>query len=329
MAKLLGMGNALVDIMTRLDHDDYLLQFGLPKGSMILVDAVRSRKIYDETIHLQKTVRSGGSAANTIHGLANMRMETGFIGKIGTDEMGKVFHDDMVSAGINAHLSQSHMETGRAIALISPDTERTFATYLGAAVELSHHDLSQEFFTQYDFFHIEGYIVQNHALLEAALKLARENGMKISLDMASYNVVDQNRDFLEKMLRKYVDIVFANEDEARSLTGHEPLAAVEKLAELCEIAVVKIGKEGSLIRSGKDQVSIGIIDVNSIDTTGAGDLYASGFLYGMAQGFPLDKCGRIGAILAGKVIEVIGPKLNDTQWLAVKQMVNKVALSDF
>lgn len=324
MKKVLGMGNALVDIMTRLDHDDYLPQFGLPKGSMILVDANRSRKIYEETIHLQKTVRSGGSAANTIHGLANLGVETGFIGKIGTDDMGKVFFDDMVSAGINAHLSQSHIETGRAVALISPDTERTFATYLGAAVELNRNDLSHEIFSQYEFFHIEGYIVQNHALLEAALKLAREKGLKISMDMASYNVVDQNRDFLEEMLKKYVDIVFANEDEARSLTGHEPIAALEKLAELCEIAVVKIGKEGSLVRSGNLKVEIGIIDVNSIDTTGAGDLYASGFLYGMAQGFSLDKCGRIGAILAGKVIEVIGPKIDERRWSEVKRMIGDV-----
>jgi sugar/nucleoside kinase (ribokinase family) len=258
-----------------------------------------------------------------------MGVETGFIGKIGTDDMGKVFFDDMVSAGINAHLSQSHIETGRAVALISPDTERTFATYLGAAVELNRNDLSHEIFSQYEFFHIEGYIVQNHALLEAALKLAREKGLKISMDMASYNVVDQNRDFLEEMLKKYVDIVFANEDEARSLTGHEPPEAIRKLADLCEIAVVKVGKEGSLVRSGNLKVEIGIIDVNSIDTTGAGDLYASGFLYGMVNGYSLKKSGTIGSILAGKVIEMIGPKLDEAQWLAVKQMVNKVALSDF
>jgi len=323
MKKVLGLGNALVDIMTQLDHDEYLPQFGLPKGSMILVDASRSHKIYDATIHLQKTVRSGGSAANTIHGLANMGVETGFIGKIGTDEMGKVFHDDMVNAGINAHLSQSHINTGRAMALISPDTERTFATYLGAAVELNLHDLSSELFSQYDFFHIEGYIVQNHSLLETALKIAREKGMKISLDMASYNVVDQNRDFLEEMLKKYVDIVFANEDEARSLTGKEPEKALKDLSEMCEIAVVKVGKEGSLVRSGNLKVEIGIIDANSIDTTGAGDLYASGFLYGMVQGYNLEKCGRIGSILAGKVIEVIGPKLDEGGWKEVKRMIGR------
>jgi sugar/nucleoside kinase (ribokinase family) len=321
MKKVLGLGNALVDIMTQLDHDDYLPQFGLPKGSMTLVDAHRSHKIYDETIHLQKTVRSGGSAANTIHGLANLGVVTGFIGKIGTDEMGKVFHDDMVNAGINAHLSQSHISTGRAVALISPDTERTFATYLGAAIELNRHDLSSELFSQYDIFHIEGYIVQNHSLLEDALKLAQMMDLKISLDLASYNVVDQNRDFLEEMLKEYVDIVFANEDEARSLTGMEPEAALDRLARLCDIAVVKVGSKGSLVRNRNSKFEIGVIPVNCIDTTGAGDLYASGFLYGLAQGFDLMKCGKIGAILAGKVIEVIGPKIDADGWSEVKRMI--------
>lgn len=326
MKKVLGLGNALVDIMTQLDHDDYLPQFGLPKGSMTLVDAHRSHKIYDQTIHLQKTVRSGGSAANTIHGLANLGVVTGFIGKIGTDEMGKVFHDDMVNAGINAHLSQSHISTGRAIALISPDTERTFATYLGAAIELNRYDLSSELFSQYDIFHIEGYIVQNHALLEDSLKLAQMLDLKVSLDLASYNVVDQNRDFLQEMLQEYVDIVFANEDEARSLTGKEPAEALDQLARLCEIAVVKVGSEGSLVGSrqlavGRQRYHIGVIPVNSIDTTGAGDLYASGFLYGVANGFPMEKCGKIGAILAGKVIELIGPKIDEEGWREVKRMI--------
>lgn len=324
MKKVLGMGNALVDIMTRLDHDGYLDVFDLPKGSMILVDAKRSNKIYDETILLEKTIRSGGSAANTIHGLANLSVETGFIGKIGTDEMGKVFHDDMISVGINAHLSQSDTATGRAIGLISPDTERTFATYLGAAIELNLHDLSSEIFSAYDIFHIEGYIVQNHALLEAALKMAKENNMIVSLDLASYNVVDQNRAFLEEMLKKYVDIVFANEDEARSLTFLEPPEALDKLADMCEISVVKVGGEGSLVRNGNLKFEIGVIPVTSIDTTGAGDLYASGFLFGVANGYDLEKSGMIGSILAGKVIEVIGPKLDEAQWMIVKQMVNSV-----
>lgn len=324
MARILGMGNALVDIMTRMDSDHYLQQFDLPKGSMILVDAQRSRKIYDETTHLEKTIRSGGSAANTIHGLANLKIESGFIGKIGNDEMGRIFYDDLVKSGINPHLYTSKVETGRAVALISPDAERTFATYLGAAVELDQNDLSQELFSQYDIFHIEGYIVQNHELLKAALKLAHQKGLRVSLDMASYNVVEQNRDFLEEMLRKYVDIVFANEDEARSLTGLEPREALDRIAEMCDIAVVKVGKKGSFVKHGKEVNSVGIIDVNSIDTTGAGDLYASGFLYGLSMGMSPDRCGRIGSILAGKVIEEIGPKIDDSKWREVRKMVEAV-----
>jgi sugar/nucleoside kinase (ribokinase family) len=350
MKKVLGLGNALVDIMTQLDHDGYLTLFDLPKGSMILVDEARSEKIYDETMHLEKTVRSGGSAANTIHGLANLGVDTGFIGKIGMDDMGKVFHDDMAAAGINAHLSQSIVSTGRAIALISPDTERTFATYLGAAVELNRDDLLSELFAQYDIFHIEGYIVQNHALLETALKLAREKGMQISLDLASYNVVEANRDFLEEMLRKYVDIVFANEEEARSLTGKVPEDALARLTKLCDIAVVKVGSEGSLVGGRRSAVSgrqsavggqrsavggrqsavggqrykIGILPVKSVDTTGAGDLYASGFLYGLVNEYDLEKCGKIGAILAGKVIEIIGPKIGEEGWREVKRLIEEV-----
>jgi sugar/nucleoside kinase (ribokinase family) len=329
MKKVLGLGNALVDIMTQLDHDEYLAAFELPKGSMTLMDGRRSRKIYDDTVHLQKTVRSGGSAANTIHGLARLGVETGFIGKIGTDEMGKVFHDDMISAGINTHLSQDDMPTGRAIALISPDTERTFATYLGAAVELNRNDLDGEIFSQYDLFHIEGYIVQNHSLLESALKMAREKNMLISLDLASYNVVEANRDFLEEMLVKYVDLVFANEEEARSLTGKEPEEALDQLARLCDFAVVKVGSKGSMVRGrwsevGGQRHQIGVIPVKSIDTTGAGDLYASGFLYGLVNGYDLEKCGKIGAILAGKVIENIGPKIDAEGWEAVEKLVSEV-----
>ncbi len=270
------MGNALVDIMTRMDHDDYLQRFELPKGSMTLVDA------------------------------------------------GKVFHDDMLGAGIRPHLHYSPNETGRAMALISPDSERTFATYLGAAVELSSDDLLRDLFAQYEIFHIEGYLVQNHALLEAALQLARETGLKVSLDLASYNVVDQNRDFLEEMLRLYVDIVFANEEEARSLTGLPPAEALEKLAALCPVAVVKTGKTGSLVKAGTERAEIGIIPVNSIDTTGAGDLYASGFLYGYINGYDIRTSGAIGAILAGKVIELIGPKLDADGWSAVKKMIREV-----
>ncbi len=321
MAKVLGMGNALVDIITRIDGDHYLQRFDLPKGSMTLVDRVRSGRLLKGTGHLERRMASGGSAANTIHGMANLGMETAFIGKIGRDKMGKVFRDDLVKSRIEPKLLFSKTESGRAISLVSPDTERTMATYLGAAIEMSEKDLSDEQFRDYDHFHVEGYLVQNHAFLKRALELAKKNNMSVSIDMASYNVVEANKDFLLSVIKDYVDIVFANEEEARAFTGKPPEEALESIAESCEIAVVKLGRNGSLIKQKDRFHRIGIITVKSIDTTGAGDLYASGFLYGHLQNMPLEKCGEIGAILAGKVIEVIGPKMDPERWKEIRRII--------
>jgi sugar/nucleoside kinase (ribokinase family) len=324
MTRILGIGNALVDIMTELDHDGYLPAFGLPKGSMTLVDAEKSKSVFDGTRHLKKTVRSGGSAANTIYGIARMGIQTGFIGKIGRDEMGQVFRQDMIDSNVRTHLIQSDTESGTAMALISPDSERTFATYLGAAVELSGQDLDESIFREYDVVHIEGYLVQNHDLLLKAMELAKRHHLKISIDMASYNVVEANREFLYSVIKDYVDIVFANEDEAKALTGKEPAGALEDISAHCDIAVVKTGRTGSLVKSNETMHPIGIIPVNSIDTTGAGDLYASGFLYGLANRLPLEQCGRIGAILAGRTIEVVGAKMDEERWQKARQMINKL-----
>ena len=322
-SRVLGMGNALVDIMTRLDHDDYLARFGLPKGSMTLVDAAKSKEVYEGTAHLERTMRSGGSAANTIHGTAHLGIESAFVGKIGRDRLGEVFLQDLQGSGIIPKLAFSDTESGRALALVSQDTERTFATYLGAAAELDEHDLRRDLFEGYQYFHIEGYLVQNKSLLKKALEIARSMKMVVSLDMASYNIVEANKEFLAEMVDRYVDIVLANEEEARVFTGREPDEAVEIMGKSCRVAVVKTGSKGSLVRQAGKTYPIGIIPVNSVDTTGAGDLYASGFLYGLIHDQTVETCGRIGAILAGKVIEVVGPKIPDGDWQVVRELVRK------
>jgi sugar/nucleoside kinase (ribokinase family) len=207
---------------------------------------------------------------------------------------------------------------------ISKDSERTFGTYLGAAVEMSAEDLKPEMFKGYDIFHIEGYLVQNHALIERAVEIAKQEGLTISLDLASYNVVESNNEFLHKVVKKYVNILFANEEEAKAFTGKHPEDALIEIAKDVDLAVVKIGSKGSLIKKGEVIERVGIIKVNSVDTTGAGDLYAAGFLYGYAKKLPLSKCGRIGAVLSGKVIEVIGPKMTDDTWKEIKTMVKEI-----
>jgi sugar/nucleoside kinase (ribokinase family) len=324
MDKVLGMGNALVDIMTKLNSDLLLEKFSLPKASMQLCDINFIKKITENTTELEKQQSSGGSAANTIRGLANLGVKTGFIGKIGDDEFGKFFRNDLENGNIEAKLFTGKSGTGRAIALISPDSERTFATYLGAAVNLSAQDIYSSVFDGYKYFHIEGYLVQNHALLKKAVELAKKNNMIISLDLASYNVVEENLEFLKSIIKKYVDIVFANEEEAKAFTDKEPKHAVHIISENCEIAVVKIGKKGSLIKQRDNFYKIGIIPVNSVDTTGAGDLYASGFLYGLTKGFSLNQCGKIGSVLSGKVIEVIGSKMDTDKWIKINKIVKNL-----
>lgn len=314
MDKILGMGNALVDIMTKIDSDDLLGKLGLPKGSMQLVDAESSKQVMEKTKHLNPEIASGGSAANTIHGLAKLGVETGFIGKIGKDELGKLFKEDLIQANINPLLLESDTDSGKAIALVSPDSERTFATFLGAAVELSANDITKEVFKGYSYFHIEGYLVQNHELIETAVRLAKECGLKVSLDLAAYNVVEANLEFLQRIVKDYVDIVFANEEEAKSFTGQSPEEALSTIANTCEIAVVKIGKEGSLIKRNNETTKVGIITATAVDTTGAGDLYAAGFLAGLVQNKDLETCGNMGSLLAGKVIENLGAKITDSNW---------------
>jgi len=322
MTKILGMGNALVDILVRLESDQTLKQFALPKGSMQLVDGERSRKILAGIAHLNTAIASGGSAANTIHGLAKLGIDTGFIGTIGRDRWGDLFRNDMESHHIEPILFTSQSETGRAISLISLDSERTFATYLGAAVELAPDRITEELFRGFTMFYMEGYLVQSHDLVRKAFQLAKQEKLHIALDMASYNVVEENLDFLKEMAQEYVDIIFANEEEARSFTGKPPEEALIDMAGMCEIAVVKTGRTGSFIKRGSEVHKVGIVKVDSMDTTGAGDLYASGFLYGLVNGFSLERCGEIGALLSGKVIEVIGARMEDAQWDIIRNQLS-------
>lgn len=314
MNRILGIGNALVDVMTLIDSDMILEKFSLPKGSMQLVDNEKSIIIKSGTGNFNRNLTSGGSAANTIHGLAMLGVNTGFIGSVGKDDTGDFFETDMKTAGVKTFLSRRNSITGTAVALISPDSERTFATHLGAAVELEEGDLNSDDFKDYSILYLEGYLIFNKSLVVRACRIAKENNMIIALDLASYNVVDAKLADFKEIIEKYIDIVFANEEEAKSFTGLTPLDALNTLSLLCDVAVIKVGKEGSLIKRGDEVIKIGTIEVQSIDTTGAGDLYASGFLYGYAKGFSLEKCGLLGSVLAGHVIEIVGARMDEHRW---------------
>lgn len=324
MKHILGIGNALVDVMTVLKDDLILKAFSLPKGSMQLVNKEKSEMIKKGTSALKRTLASGGSAANTIHGLAKLGVPSGFIGSIGLDETGDFFENDMHKAGVNTTLFRRNSVTGTAVALISPDSERTFATHLGAAVELEAHDLDPDIFGKYKILYLEGYLLNNRSLVEKACKIARSHKMEIALDLASYNVVDAYLKDFRYIIENYADIVFANEDEARSYTGEKPEKALKIIAEQSKIAVIKTGKKGSLIKSNEEFIKVGALPVTSMDTTGAGDLYASGFLCGYARNLELDKCGCLGALLAGNVIETVGARIENRKWPGIIKAFSKI-----
>lgn len=324
MKKILGIGNALVDVMTKIDNDVILKKFELPKASMQLVDNVKSDIIKSETRGFDRSMSSGGSVANTMHGLAMLGIGSGYIGSIGQDETGDFFESDMKKAGVNTMLIRRESHTGTAVALISPDSERTFATHLGAAVELESRDLTKVYYKGYDILYVEGYLIINRALVERACEIAREMNMKVAIDLASYNVVDARRDDFREIVEKYVDIVFANADEARSFTGLEPEFALEEISKMCEVAVVKVGSDGSWIKRGEEKIKIDAATVTLKDTTGAGDLYASGFLYGYAKGEDLVNCGLYGSILAGHVIEIVGARMDEDKWQLVRKDISEV-----
>lgn len=327
MKRILGIGNALVDVITLINNDLVLEQFSLPKGSMQLVDREKSEMIKAGTVDLERRFASGGSAANTIHGLAMLGINTGFIGSVGKDSTGDFFEQDMKNAGVNTMLFRRDSITGTAVALISADSERTFATHLGAAVELNDVDLDSDVFKGFDILYLEGYLIFNKSLVEKACRIAKNNNMEIAIDLASYNVVDSRIDDFREIIEKYVDIVFANEEEAKSFTGLEPEEALNKISASCYIAVVKVGKDGSLIRRNEELIKVESLPVECRDTTGAGDLYASGFLYGYVKGLSLDKCGLLGSIMAGNVIEIIGARMDEEKWKDIKETVSLIVKS--
>lgn len=325
MKKIIGLGSAIVDMMTQLPDEKFLNDNNLQKGGMFLVEEDQINKVLKNTKDLNPIQTSGGSAANTIHGLARLGVNVAFIGKVGEDKIGDFFVEDLRNSGIETKLKYSKTPSALAAALITPDSERTFATFLGASVELTSADITEDLFKGFDILHIEGYLVFNEDLIEHALKMAKDMGLLVSIDMASFNVVEAKLDFLKDMVTKYVDIVFANEEEAKSFTGLEPKEACEAIAKNVKISVVKIGKDGAYIKEGNDEIILApAFKANSIDTTGAGDSYAAGFLYGYTNGASHYNSSRIGALIAGNIIENLGAKMPNEQWNKIMPQIKEM-----
>lgn len=326
MKRVIGIGNALTDMLVNLKSDSVLGRFQLKKGSMSLVDSKLQTDISKSVAGLPYSLSLGGSAGNTIRAMARLGTSVGFIGKVGRDTTGDFFEQALENLGVEPAIFRGTERSGKCVSLISPDGERTMVTHLGAALELKPEEILPTVFDGYDCLYVEGYLVQDHELIRKAMNLAKQCGLKVAVDLASFNVVEENLEFLKELVREYVDILFANENEARAFTSEEePLNALNSISENCELAVVKIGMKGALIKRHEEVVHVGIMAAaKRVDTTGAGDFYAAGFLSGLCEGLNLRQCGTIGAIAAGKVIEVVGTTFGEEAWQDIFRLVEKV-----
>ena len=324
MEKIIGIGNALVDILVRLEDDVLLERVSLPKGGMTLIDEVRQEELRACMEGLPMEQATGGSAGNSMLALARLGGNAGFIGKVGRDALGKFYADNCKKVGIEARLLECNLATGVANTFISPDGERTFGTCLGAAATMQASDITPQLFEGVSMAHIEGYLVQNHDLMEAICQMAMEQSVQLSLDLASYNVVAAGLPFFQHLVQDYIDIVFANEEEAAAFTGkRDPLEALREIAAYKCLAVVKLGGKGASARLGREEVVVPARKVPVVDTTAAGDFFAGGFLYALNRGASLKDCLSCGALLSEHIIGVVGTRLSDETWKQIKVLCSK------
>lgn len=319
--EVLGIGAPIIDYVIEVSEED-LSTFSNGKGGMQVVNYQTFEKILHCASHPSEHFL-GGSAANTIRGLANLGHSCAFTGKIGKDLAGRKFSEGMKTLGVHTKfLFSSDTPTAQVICLITPDKERTMRAFLGASGELEAEDLTPEMFEGVQLVHLEGYTLLKPKLARRAMEMAKAAGAIISFDLGSFEIVEANLDVIVELLSRYVTIVFANQDESHKLTQISPEKACSILKDFCDIAVVLLGKEGCLVGSGSKQIACSAFPVHSpIDTTGAGDLFASGFLHGYLRGHSLQDCAHFGALTGAAVVQVHGVEIPQPDWMLLKDKI--------
>ncbi|MCR5179894.1 MAG: adenosine kinase [Bacteroidaceae bacterium] len=309
MTKIIGIGNALTDVLLHIKDETLLNALQLPKGGMTLIGESQLTALHESIAHLPHERATGGSASNTIHALASLGDEVGFIGSVGDDETGRFFCQQALSRGVDVHIdTYPDKASGIATTFITPDGERTFATYLGAAACLESSRIVS--CLQPGILYVEGYLVQDHDLIEQVLRAAKEVEMQVCYDLASWNIVANDREFIRHLVKEYVDIVFANEEEAAAFSGQsDSEEALRLMGEMTTVAIVKVGKQGAYGYHQGTKCFAPSTPRKAVDTTAAGDFFAAGFLHGWIHGEPLPRCLHFGNSIAGEVIQVMGTQV--------------------
>ncbi|MEE9413741.1 MAG: adenosine kinase [Acidimicrobiales bacterium] len=309
---VVGLGNAIVDVITNVD-DSFITEHGLEKGAMTLIDAKRALSLYD--LMPAGTEVGGGSAANTMVGIASFGTESSYIGKVSDDVLGQTFRDDLRKAGVafDMDLASDGPPTARCLIQVTPDAQRTLNTFLGVSAELEPADVDLDLIRRGDLLYCEGYLYDTppaKAAIELAMTTAAQAGAKVSLTLSDGFCVDRHRQDFLSLVDNNVDILFGNQDEICSLYETDDFEqAAARVGAACELVCLTRGAAGSVIINQGAQLHIEAAAVETVvDTTGAGDLYSAGFLHGHAMGKDLEACGRLASLAAAEVISHIGPR---------------------
>ncbi|MEB3183105.1 MAG: adenosine kinase [Cyanobacteriota bacterium] len=309
---VVGIGNAIVDVLVQAD-DAFLADHGLSKGTMALVDEAQAERLYASVGPGLET--SGGSAANTLAGIAQLGGRAAFIGRVRNDQLGGIFSHDIraVGAQFDTPAADDGPSTARCLILVTPDAQRTMCTYLGASVNLEPEDLNLDLVRQAHLLYLEGYLWDSDAAKRAfiaAAEVTRASGGQVALSLSDAFCVDRHRDSFQELVDGHVDVLFANESEICSLYQTDSFeAAAEAVRGRCRVAALTRSEQGSLVLHGDESFPIAPFRLGElVDTTGAGDLYAAGFLYGYTRGEDLARCGRLGSLCAGQVVTQLGPR---------------------
>ena len=308
---VVAIGNAIVDVVAQVD-DDFLQANGVDRGVMTLIDETRARSLYDAMPPAREI--SGGSAANTAAAAAGLGASAGFIGTVREDTLGKIFSHDIQAIGVEYRgpFTSGGPETSRCLVLVSPNGDRSMNTFLGASTELLAADLDIDMLRRGDWLYLEGYLFDTAEAKQAyarAIEATREGGGRTSITLSDPFCVDRHRDDFRRLIASDIDLLFANRDELLSLYQTDDLeSALDKVAEDCDLAAITMSEDGAVIVRGDQRSRVGAKPVDVVDTTGAGDMFAAGFLAGLSQGADDARAAEMGCAVAGHIIGQIGAR---------------------
>jgi sugar/nucleoside kinase (ribokinase family) len=323
MKQAVGIGAALIDLMVTVS-EEWIVRQKKPKGGMNFMNWGEMGRILGNVENI--SIIPGGSASNTMVGLAKLGGKARFICKVGNDDLGDTYSLNLYRNGVEGYIRKSSTPTGRVLSAVTPDAQRTMYTYSGASAELMPSEISDASFRDANLLYLEGYLAYDPTTLLHCVQIAKESNMEIVFDCGSFGVIQDRRFIIDKLIEEQsIDILIANEDEAKILTSIEEDLACMEMAKMAKIAVVKLGKRGSIIGVKDKLVKVETSVVQAVDTTGAGDLWASGFLYGYLNDWSLEKCGELASAAAAEVVQVMGPIIPESGYERLIQIRDKIA----